>query len=81
MSSFWWNIYDNPNDEPIEIVFSLCRNGRWMEDNGNRIGIWFDYLEYNRDELGSIAIGLSELEDLGEDVTNMLLQVLNLDGS
>lgn len=75
MTSFWWNI----DDKPIEVIFSLCRNGRWMESQGQRVGIWFDYLDYNDDNLGSIGIGLSELEDLGEDVSTMLLQVLNLE--
>jgi hypothetical protein len=75
MSSFSWII----DGEPVEIVFSLVRNGRWMEWQGERVGVRFDYLDYNNDNLGSIAIALSELEDLGEDVSQMLLQVLNLE--
>lgn len=67
MSSFWWNI----DGEPVEIVFSLCKNGRWMSSGS---GIFFDYLEHE-----DIAIANSELEDLGEDVSQMLLQVLNLE--
>lgn len=60
MTGFFWSI----DGEPIEIVFSLCRNGRWGEWQGRRVGVWFDYLDYNNDNLGSISIGLSELEDL-----------------
>jgi hypothetical protein len=70
MTSFWWNI----DDEPVEIIFSLCRNGRWIEREGRRLGIFFDYLEYE-----DIMIARSELEDLGEAVEGMLLQVLNLE--
>jgi len=70
MKSFWWNI----GGEPVEIIFSLVRNGRWIESEGQRIGVFFDYLDYE-----SIAIALFELEDLGEDVSQMLLQVLNLE--
>jgi hypothetical protein len=69
MASFCWNI----DDEPIEIIFSLCRNGRWIEREGRRLGIFFDYLDYE-----DIMIARSELEDLGEAVEGMLLQVLNL---
>jgi hypothetical protein len=69
MTSFCWNI----DDEPIEIIFSLCRNGRWIEREGRRLGIFFDYLDYE-----DIMIARSELEDLGEAVEGMLLQVLNL---
>jgi len=75
MSSFSWII----DGEPVEIVFSLVRNGRWMEWQGERVGVRFDYLDYNNDNLGSISISFSELEDLGEDVSQMLLQVLNLE--
>jgi len=70
MTSFWWNI----DDESVEIIFSLCRNGRWAEWEGERVGIRFDYLEYE-----DIGIGISDLEDLDEDVSDMLLQVLNLE--
>ena len=70
MSSFTWII----DGTPVEIVFSLVRNGRWMEWQDTRVGVRFDYLDYE-----GIAIGLSELEDLGEDVSQMLLQVLNLE--
>ncbi len=69
MSSFWWNI----DGKPVEIIFSLCKNGRWMS---NGAGIFFDYLEHE-----SIAIGVTDLEDLGEDVSQMLLQVLNLEAT
>ena len=75
MSSFTWII----DGESVEIVFSLVRNGRWMEWQGERVGVRFDYLDYNNDNLGSISISFSELEDLGEDVSQMLLQVLNLE--
>ena len=77
MSSFWWNV----DGEPVEIIFSLVRNGRWAEYQGERVGVRFDYLDYNNDDLGSISIGLSELEDLGEDVSQMLLQVLDLEAT
>lgn len=70
MVSFWWNI----NDQPVEIIFSLCRNGRWSEWQGRRVGVRFDYLEHE-----GISIAMPDLEDLGEDVSNMLLQVLNLE--
>lgn len=70
MSSFWWTV----DGEPVEIVFSLVRNGRWSEWEGRRVGIFFDYLDYE-----GISIALPELEDLGEDVSQMLLQVLNLE--
>jgi hypothetical protein len=72
MKSFWWNI----GGEPVEIIFSLVRNGRWMESSGRRVGIWFDYLDYE-----NIDMGLTDLEDLGEDVSQMLLQVLNLEAT
>lgn len=72
MTSFWWNI----DGEPVEIIFSLCRNGRWMESNGRRVGIWFDYLDHE-----GIDIGMTDLEDLGQDVQDMLLQVLNLEST
>ncbi len=42
----------------------------------NGAGIFFDYLEHE-----SIAIGVTDLEDLGEDVSQMLLQVLNLEAT
>lgn len=70
MKSFWWNI----DGEPVEIIFSLVRNGRWSEWEGRRNGVFFDYLDYE-----DIPISLPELEDLGEDVSQMLLQVLNLE--
>lgn len=72
MSSFGWIV----DGEPIEIVFSLVRNGRWSEWEGRRGGIFFDYLDHE-----DICISLPELEDLGEDVSQMLLQVLNLDAT
>lgn len=74
MSSFWWNI----DGEPVEITFSLVRNGRWMigPRTGQRVGIRFDYLDYE-----GVDIGLVDLEDLGEDVQGMLLQVLDLEAS
>ena len=72
MTSFWWSI----DGEPVEIIFSLCRNGRWMEWQGRQVGVRFDYLDHE-----DIAIGLSELEDLGEDVQDMLLQVLDLEAT
>lgn len=72
MASFWWNI----DGEPVEIIFSLCRGGQWRERNGQGLGIFFDYLDYE-----DVAIGVTELEDLGEDVSNMLLQVLNLEAT
>ena len=75
MSSFWWAV----DNKPIEIIFSLCRNGRWMEYEGKRVGVRFHYLEHNDVDQWGIDIGLSELEDLGENVANMLLQVLNLE--
>lgn len=75
MKSFWWNNYG----DMIEIIFSLCRNGRWVEYQGRRVAIRFDYLDYNDDDLGSVCIGLSELEDMGEEVAQMLLQVLDLE--
>jgi hypothetical protein len=77
MSSFTWII----DGEPVEIIFSLVRNGRWSEWQGRRVGVFFDYLDYNNDNLGSISISLPELEDLGEDVSQMLLQVLNLEAT
>lgn len=70
MSSFWWNV----EGELIEIIFSLVRNGRWAEWQGQRGGIFFDYLEYE-----DIPISFPELEDLGEETQQMLLQVLNLE--
>jgi hypothetical protein len=74
MSGFSWII----DGEIVEIIFSLVRNGRWMigPRTGQRVGVRFDYLEYE-----GIAIGLSELEDLGDDVSQMLLQVLNLEST
>jgi hypothetical protein len=77
MKSFWWNI----GGEPVEIIFSLVRNGRWAEWQGRRVGVRFEYLDYNDDNLGSISISLPDLEDLGEDVSQMLLQVLNLEAT
>lgn len=77
MSSFWWDIYG----ELVEIVFSLCRNGRWAEYQGKRVGVRFDYLDHNDEDLGSICIGLSELEDLGKEVSQMLLQSLDLEAT
>jgi hypothetical protein len=70
MTSFWWNI----DDEPVEIIFSLCRNGRWIERKGRRTGIFFDYLDHE-----DVFLSMPDLEDLGEDVSSMLLQVLDLE--
>ncbi len=71
MKSFWWNI----DGEPVEIIFSLVRNGRWAEYEGERVGVRFDYLDHE-----SVGIALADLEEMPE-VHQMLLQVLNLEAT
>jgi hypothetical protein len=60
----------------IEIIFNLCRNGKWMESprNRRRVGILFDYLDHE-----GIALEFSDMENLSEDARQKLLQVLGLE--
>lgn len=78
MGSFKWEV----DGELIEIVFSLIRNGRWVDPDseGRRDMIAFDYLDYE-----DIYVTLADLDvddnEYDRDLWDMLLQVTNLDAS
>lgn len=77
MGSFKWEV----DGEWIEIVFSLIRNGQWLDPEGEYRGaIMFDYLDHE-----AIVVSLNDLDvddnEYDRDLWNMLLQVTNLDAS
>lgn len=74
MSDFAWLV----DGEWVNIVFSLIRNGRWLNDDKD--AILFDYLDHEM-----IMVGLAELDieenEYDRDLWDMLLQVTNLKAS
>lgn len=67
--------------EPVEVITSLCKNGRYAEWQGQRVGIRFEYPPINDD----ICIGFSEFdefgEELGQEIRLALEQQLNLNSA
>lgn len=74
MSSFTWKI----DGEWVEIIFSLIRNARWLDDD--RDAMVFEYRDYPYVCVMAIDLDIEESE-YGREVWNMLLQVTNLDAS
>lgn len=73
ISRFGW-IHDG---KKVDIFVSLCTEGRYLESDGERLAITFEYPPID-DE---IYIGLTDLEDMGElgqEIRDALEQQLNL---
>lgn len=81
ISSFGWT----QDGEEINILVSLCRNGKYAIASNNLIvGIRFDYPPVTDESDEAILVGFPDLEDMGEfgrEIREALEQQLNLDAT
>jgi hypothetical protein len=74
MGSFTWEV----DGERVEIIFSLIRNARWLDDDHD--AVCFDFRDH--EDICVMAIDLDlENSEYGRDLWQMLLQVTNLDAT
>lgn len=82
ISTFRWAQQDG---QEVNIVISLCRNGRYAIASDNSIvGIFFDYPPATEESDEDILVGFPDLEDMGElgqEIRDALEQQLNLNAT
>jgi hypothetical protein len=81
ISSFGWT----QDDEEINVLISLCKNGRYAIARDNSVvGIRFEYPPVTDESDEPILVGFPDLDEMGEfgqEIRDALEQQLNLNAT